>query len=83
MSANYMLLKSCKVSKKAKAVTSSTLVTEKANSVIQSCFKGHLCCKTITSPNVSSEAQVKHFLFRRKLVLYSQDSQVFVFLNIL
>ena len=36
MSANYMLLKSCKVFKKAKVVTSSTLVKQKANLVIQS-----------------------------------------------
>ena len=36
MSANYMLLKSCKLFKKAKAVTSSTLVKEKATLVIQS-----------------------------------------------
>ena len=38
MSSNCMLLKSCRVSKKAKAVTSSTPVKEKANSVVHSCL---------------------------------------------
>ena len=38
MSSNYMLLKSCRVSKKAKAVTSSTPVKEKAKSVVHSCL---------------------------------------------
>ena len=36
MSANYMILKSCKVFKKAKAVISSTAVKEEASLVIQS-----------------------------------------------
>ena len=38
MSANYMLLKSCKIFKKNKAVTSSNPVKEKANLDIQSCL---------------------------------------------
>ena len=29
-------------------------------------FKGYLCCKTITSQNVSSEAQVMNFFISRK-----------------
>ena len=45
-------------------------------------FKGYLCYKTITSQNVSSEAQVKYFLFRRKVMFHSQDIQVFVFLTV-
>ena len=38
--------------------------------------------KTITSQNVSSEVQIKNFLFRRKIMFCSQDIQVFVFLTI-
>ena len=38
MSANYILLKLCKIFKKAEAVTSRTLVKEIANLVIQSCL---------------------------------------------
>ena len=45
-------------------------------------LKGYLRYKTITSQNVSSEAQIKNFLFRRKIMFRSQDIQVFVFLNI-
>ena len=30
-------------------------------------LKAYLCYKTITSQNVSSESQVKNFLFRRRL----------------
>ena len=41
--------------------------------------KGYLRYKTITSQNVSSEAQIKNFLFRRKIMFRSQDIQVFVF----
>ena len=43
---------------------------------------GYLCYKTITPQNVSFEAQVKNFLFRRKVMFHSQDVQVFVFLTI-
>ena len=45
-------------------------------------LKGYLHYKTATSQNVSSEAQVKSFLFRRKIMFRSQDIQVFVFLSI-
>ena len=45
-------------------------------------FKGYLLYKTITSQNVSSEAQVKTFLFRTKFVFRSDNTQVFVFLTI-
>ena len=45
--------------------------------------KGYLRYKTITSQNVRSEAQIKNFLFRRKIMFRSQDIQVFVFLTIL
>ena len=45
-------------------------------------LKGYLCYKTITSQNVSYEAQVKNFLFRRKFMFCSQDIQVFVYLTI-
>ena len=45
-------------------------------------FKGDLRCKTVTSQNVSSEAQVKNFLFRRKVMFRSQVIQVFVFLTV-
>ena len=45
--------------------------------------KDYLHYKTITSQNVSSEAQVKNFfLLCRKVMFYSQDIQVFVFLTI-
>ena len=44
-------------------------------------LKGYLCCKMITSQNMSSEAQVNKFLFRRKIMFCSQDIQVFVFLT--
>ena len=36
----------------------------------------------ITSQNVLYEAQVKNFLFHRKVTFCSQDIQVFVFLTI-
>ena len=42
-------------------------------------LKGYLRYKTITLQNVLSEAQVKNFLFRRKVMFLSQDIQVFVF----
>ena len=45
-------------------------------------FKGYLHYKTIISQIASSEAQVKNFLFRRKVMFCSQDIQVFVFLTI-
>ena len=44
-------------------------------------FKGYLSYKMITSQNLSSEAQVKIFLFCRKVMFPSQDIQVFVFLT--
>ena len=57
--------------------------------VAVSCFqkffidiKDYLCYKTITSQNVPSKAQIKNYLFRRKIVFRSQDIQVFVFLTI-
>ena len=45
-------------------------------------LKGFLCYKTITSRIVPSEAQVKIFFFRSKVMFRSQDIQVFVFLTI-
>ena len=48
-----------------------------------SVLKGCLRYKTITSRNVSSEAQIKNFFIRRKITFRSQDIQVFVFLTIL
>ena len=45
-------------------------------------FNGYLRYKTITSQSVSSKAQVKNFLYRRKVFFRSQDMQVFVFLTI-
>ena len=45
-------------------------------------LKGYLRYKTITSQNVPSKAQIKNSLFRRKIMLHSQDIQVFVFLTI-
>ena len=46
-------------------------------------FKGHLRYKTVTSQNVSSEAQRQRiFLFHRKVMFRSRDIQVFVFLTI-
>ena len=44
--------------------------------------KDYLHYKTITSKNVSSEAHIKIFLFRRKTMFCSQDIQVFLFLTI-
>ena len=45
--------------------------------------KSYLCYKTINSQNVPSEVQVKIiFWFYRKVVFYSQDIQIFVFLTI-
>ena len=43
-------------------------------------FKCYLHCKTITSRNVPSEAQIKIFLFRRKIVPFSRYSS-FCILN--
>ena len=37
---------------------------------------GYLHYKTITSQDVPSEAQVKNFLIRRKVVFRSQDIQI-------
>ena len=45
-------------------------------------FKGYLRYKMITSQNVSSEAQIKIFLFRRQVMFCSQDIQVYVLLTI-
>ena len=45
-------------------------------------FKSYLCYKMILSQNVPSEAQVKNFLFHRKVMFHSQDIQVFLFLTI-
>ena len=45
-------------------------------------LQGYLHYKTITSQNVISEAQVKNFLFCRKVMFHYQDIQVFVFLAI-
>ena len=42
-----------------------------------SVFKGYLHYKTITPQHVLSEAQVKNFLFCGKIMLRSQDIQVF------
>ena len=42
-------------------------------------FKGYLHYKTLTSQNLSSEAQVKIFLFRIKIIFHSQDIHVFAF----
>ena len=36
-------------------------------------FKSYLRYKTITSQNVPSKAQIKNFLFRRKIMFRSQD----------
>ena len=36
-------------------------------------FKNYLSCKTITSQNLSSEAQVKSSLFHRMVMVCSQD----------
>ena len=36
-------------------------------------IKGYLCYKMITSQDVLSEAQVKNFLFLRKVLFSSQD----------
>ena len=46
-------------------------------------LKGYIRYKTITSQNVSFEAQIKNFLFRRKMMFHSQDIQVFLFFTIL
>ena len=43
-------------------------------------LKGYLRCKTISSQNVPSEAQIKNF--QRKIMFCSQDIKVFVFLTI-
>ena len=45
-------------------------------------LKGYPLYKTITPQNVLSEAQVRNFLFRGKVMLRSQDIQVFEFLAI-
>ena len=45
-------------------------------------LRGYLRYKTITFQNVSSNAQVRIFLFHRKVMFRSQDIKVFVFLTI-
>ena len=52
-------------------------MTRKRGSVVNY-FKGYLRYKTITSQNVSSEAQVIIFLFRRKVMFLIKDIQFFV-----
>ena len=44
--------------------------------------KGYRRYKMITFQNVPSEAQIKNFLFPRKVLFHSQDIQAFVFLTI-
>ena len=44
-------------------------------------IKAHLRYKTKTSQNVPPKAQIKNFLFLRKIMFHSQDIQVFVFFN--
>ena len=45
-------------------------------------LKGDLCYKMITAQQVSFEAQIKNFLFCRKVMSRSQDIQPYVFLTI-
>ena len=46
-------------------------------------LEGYLRYKMITPQSVSSEAQVKNFFyFVEKIMFYSQDIQIFVFLTI-
>ena len=42
-------------------------------------LKGYCCYKMIISQNLSSQAQVKNFLFHRKVMYHSQDNQVLYF----
>ena len=56
-------------------------MTRKRGSVVNY-FKSYLRYKTITSQNVSSEAQVIIFLFRRKVMFLIKDIQFFVSLAI-
>ena len=44
-------------------------------------LKGYFQCKTVTSQNVSSEAQVKNFLFRRNVMFLSRGIQFFCIFN--
>ena len=44
-------------------------------------LKGYFHCKTVTSQNVSSEAQVKNFLFRRNVMFLSRGIQFFCIFN--
>ena len=69
-------------------ILSNIMITKKGYIVIRKDFKftlkffnGFLRSKTIIFQNVSSEAQVKFFLFCRKVIFRSQDIQVFVFLT--
>ena len=45
-------------------------------------LKSYLHYESITSQNISSEAQVKNLFIYRKVMFHSQDIQVFVFLTI-
>ena len=45
-------------------------------------LKGYFCYKMITSQTVQYDAQIKNFLFCRKVMFRSQDIQDFVFLTI-
>ena len=45
-------------------------------------IKDYLRYKMITSQNLASEAQVKNFLFHRKVMFRSRVIQVFVFLKV-
>ena len=45
-------------------------------------FTGYLYYKTIMSQDVSSKAQIKNFLYLRKIMFHSQDIPGFVFLTI-
>ena len=45
-------------------------------------FTGYLYYKTIMSQDVSSKAQIKKFLYLRKIMFHSQDIPGFVFLTI-
>ena len=61
MSANNMILKSCKVFKKAKGVTSSTPVKEEANLVIQSHLNvKHGCLQKIGKQIENTKAMISN-----------------------
>ena len=65
-----------------KLLTAATVEVTKVNLYQFNClYKGYFRYQTITSQNVLSEAQIKNFLFYRKLMFHSQDIQFFVFLT--